>query len=754
MRKTMLKQRQVRFFFFLNLKLPPLFSHPKRSRFSLSFTLTERALVAQAEASEKRLSEGATTAEGARIDAGDEENAAPSSLPTATKTTTTTTTKTELPLASFYSRKRPEEYRDTEARVARLLAAVDARLGGVVAAANTRKKGGNRNGEEEEEEPPHLGFRVFRRQAEAFGAADAAGPAAALRVFSVELGGGDGSGNSMKRRSTWRAYVAATLPAFWRKYRNLAATDRHHYEILRESQPCHLFLDLEFKRKLNPAVDGDFVVDETVAAIRRVLARRWPRDPEVAEFDDADVLELDSSGDDKFSRHVTVRLRGFAFATVADAGAVVREAVYGVGEGEKKESGEGRSENGNGNENGGDGDRGAAAAEAAAEAPSLAPFARVVVSEQGENDDSSNVHFGSAVDLGVYTRNRAWRMALSSKVDAPARVLRPLARRYGGIAVVDENPEKSKTSTSTSSLPPPPTTPATAKISDRAAFFCGLAGDVPPGFKLLSVEGAVHGGGGGPPGRRSSSSSCSSSSFAGGGGNTFPSNSSLRARPGPSPFPAVDAFIEGLATSLTGDGRQAAVRSWAVAEGEASAAGQQQPRQQQQQHFSSPGPTLVLSLRDGRFCGGVGRPHRSNGVYYVVDLRGGTFRQRCHDPDCRGYRSPAAPLPADVARAAALFHLSLGGGGVPVPSPPPLASSSPFEAFDDDEVATRRFLEALDAAEAVALEERRKERNEEDDGNGNGDGESDDDQALFAAVDAAVAEAAAAKKRKSMTQEM
>ena len=674
-------------------------------------------------------------------------------------------TKTELPLASFYSRKRPKEYRDTEARVAKLLAAVDARLGGVVAAANkTKKKGEKGEGEEAEEESPHLGFRVFRRQAEAFAAADSAGPAAALRVFSVELGGGNsGSG----RKATWRAYVAAALPAFWARYRALRPSDRHHYEILREGRPCHLYLDLEFKRGLNPGVDGDAVVDGAVAAVRRVLARRWPDCEEVSRFDDADVLELDSSSAEKFSRHVTLRLRGFAFATNADAGAVVREAVYEVGDGGEGEEGggeegeegggeervsEGEEGKGEGNADEGESDVASAPPPPPPPPPSLAAFARVVVSDQGPRAE------GSAVDLGVYTRNRAWRMALSSKVDAPARVLRPLARRYGGVVAVagggagagvgagGENPA--------------------ARVSDRAAFFCGLAGDVPPGFKLLSIEGAVYGGGGGPPGRRSSCSS-SSSAFAGGVGGaavalSSSSSSSLRARPGPSPFPAVDAFIEEVATRLTGDGRQATVRSWAVAEGEG---GQQQQQQQSSSNLCpDPNPattttTLVLSLRDGRFCGGVGRPHRSNGVYYVVDLRGGTFRQRCHDPECRGYRSPAAPLPGDVARAAALFALSLCASPSSLfPFPSSGDGGAGFEGIDGDEAATRRFLAALDAAEAVALEERgetaaTRRRGEEscklfEDGNdGDGDGgdggEGDDQEALFAAVDAAVAEAAA-----------
>ena len=42
---------------------------------------------------------------------------------------------------------------------------------------------------------------------------------------------------------------------------------------------------------------------------------------------------------------------------------------------------------------------------------------------------------------------------------------------------------------------------------------------------------------------------------------------------------------------------------------------------------------LLLNMRDNRWCGNVGRPHRSNGVFYVVDLLGGTWHQKCFDPE-------------------------------------------------------------------------------------------------------------------------
>ena len=46
-------------------------------------------------------------------------------------------------------------------------------------------------------------------------------------------------------------------------------------------------------------------------------------------------------------------------------------------------------------------------------------------------------------------------------------------------------------------------------------------------------------------------------------------------------------------------------------------------------HCSGPG---------SHFCGNIGRSHASNHVYFVVDFAKGVFAQKCHDPDCGGFR--------------------------------------------------------------------------------------------------------------------
>lgn len=54
---------------------------------------------------------------------------------------------------------------------------------------------------------------------------------------------------------------------------------------------------------------------------------------------------------------------------------------------------------------------------------------------------------------------------------------------------------------------------------------------------------------------------------------------------------------------------------------------------------------LTFQVRGTRYCQRVGREHKSNNVYLVVDLDKRTFVQKCFDPDCAAYRSP--PFPVD-----------------------------------------------------------------------------------------------------------
>lgn len=97
---------------------------------------------------------------------------------------------------------------------------------------------------------------------------------------------------------------------------------------------------------------------------------------------------------------------------------------------------------------------------------------------------------------------------------------------------------------------------------------------------------------------------------------------------------------------------------------------------------------MVLNMKGTRYCNNKGAQHRSNGVYYIVDLRGGYFYQKCHDPECRAYRSALMPLPEDVA---ASINEQLGKESTDA------AGDQAAQAMTEDEI----YLQALEQFEAA-----------------------------------------------------
>lgn len=135
------------------------------------------------------------------------------------------------------------------------------------------------------------------------------------------------------------------------------------------------------------------------------------------------------------------------------------------------------------------------------------------------------------------------------------------------------------------------------------------------------------------------------------------------------------------------------------------------------------GSLLLFNMRDNRYCGNVARAHRSNGVFYVVDLQHDAWYQKCYDMDCRQYRSPAAPLPPHLcglwlpppaasgsglaaAQACAAGNPAVAGGG---------AGDAQWGACDvEHEVLDEQELAAVEQAEQWWLMQRcRQERERE-----------------------------------------
>jgi hypothetical protein len=57
---------------------------------------------------------------------------------------------------------------------------------------------------------------------------------------------------------------------------------------------------------------------------------------------------------------------------------------------------------------------------------------------------------------------------------------------------------------------------------------------------------------------------------------------------------------------------------------------------------------VVATLAHNRFCFCKGACHKSNHVYLVIDCKQSTVHQKCHDIDCRGFRSAAYGIPENL----------------------------------------------------------------------------------------------------------
>eukprot|EP00879_Flechtneria_rotunda_P021736 GHRR01022920.1.p1 GENE.GHRR01022920.1~~GHRR01022920.1.p1 ORF type:complete len:353 (+),score=120.69 GHRR01022920.1:228-1286(+) len=222
--------------------------------------------------------------------------------------------------------------------------------------------------------PYNAPFKTFKTQQEAYSYLDRHPCAALLRTFAQEL--------STKGQ---REFIVTSAELFWQRYKELPATSRHHYEIIRQGAPCNLYFDLEFCPKTNPGIECPALVQLLLCEVARQLHHLFD-----IPWHDSFAVELDSSTPQKISRHVIVAVPGVAFADACHAGQFARLVLLRLLQRGHYSSMAGQM---------------------------------LVRTKDGTG-------LTTFVDMGVYTRNRAFRLYLSSKYGKHA-VLK-LTSRYGG----------------------------------------------------------------------------------------------------------------------------------------------------------------------------------------------------------------------------------------------------------------------------------------------------------------------------------
>lgn len=362
----------------------------------------------------------------------------------------------------------------------------------------------------------------------------------------------------------YRRFLVTTYTEFWQRYKTMDSKTRHFYEVIQEGLPCHLYFDLEFNRKVNVGKNGDEMVDLLISTVLEALHEMY----EILGHQDW-IVELDSSTEDKFSRHLIIRIPKAAFKDNSHAGAFVSEICSRILNARGKDK----------------------------------SYEKLFIAKDSITNESVGQLF---VDNAVYSRNRCFRLHLSSKAEKTS-ILLP-TERFKCKNLSEED-------------------------IFMASLICNMdvdCGELLVGkpdsdcVKTLHFDTKLN--------CNVGNSVQSHPEFT---VNTCTSDVSTTYYKGKSPFPSLDEFILSVASVGNIPGK---IHSW---------------------YLYSESGFMVYNMTKNRYCERIGRHHKSNNVMYVVDLRRQVYYQKCHDPDCKGYRSCSRPIPVHV-----FSNSSIGSSGM------------------------------------------------------------------------------------------
>ncbi|CAK6442561.1 unnamed protein product [Pipistrellus nathusii] len=500
------------------------------------------------------------------------------------------------------------------------------------------------------QEPPSI-WKLFPRQTQAFNFVKSCKED--VHVFALECEVGDGQ----------RIYLVTSYVQLWFHYKSRKHL-LHCYEVIPENAVCKLYFDLEFNKLANPGADGKKMVALLIEHVCKALQELYR-----VNCSAEDVFNLDSSTDEKFSRHLIFQLHDVAFKDNIHVGNFVRKilqpAFHLIASGDDEDDG--------------------GIPETASQ--SLSPFSEPPINqgvscsemstdkETGESrtwNSKAPGRLRSAersspdlsflvvkdpagkkrlfVDLGVYTRNRNFRLYKSSKRGKP---------------VVLEAAEDNRFSL----------TESESSSEEQQYFLSSLVSNVrfSDTLRVLRCDASEN--------KQKQSGHLNS---------TGTSVESIEGFQG-SPYPEIDQFVLSLVNK---NGIKGGIRRW---------------------NYFFPEELLVYDICKYRWCGNIGRAHKSNNIMILVDLKNEVWYQKCHDPVCKAenFKSDRFPLPAEICLLSLLkeeeeftTHKTMDDGTQAPHVPSSSASSGVCSDPDwDSDLDDTYFLEATEDAELAEAAE-------------------------------------------------
>ncbi|XP_076241620.1 DNA-directed primase/polymerase protein [Calliopsis andreniformis] len=346
-----------------------------------------------------------------------------------------------------------------------------------------------------------------------------------------------------QRDNGYRKFVVAHPEMYWWHYEHRPSEKRCSYEVIPENCPCRLYLDLEYLKELNPDSDGPSMTNTIIDIFNAYLLSHWG-----LLCNKYNVLNLDSSTSEKFSRHVIFNIKDVAFKDNYHVGKLVKSVCNDI--------------------------------------------VNYVLTKETQHNILS--HFDKAkleqlfiltkkdkrlfVDTGVYTKNRHFRIFKSTKWGKQSNLTVSEDCKY---------------------------IPSNLQIDKELCIFLdSLVSYFITKKDLILLDYCK---------ADTLQAKCFKKETQQYSYETD-STSNLQ-------YPMLDKYIQKL-----------------IAPGKIRLC----------KYFES-AKILVYETTGYRYCENIGRCHKSNNVFWIVDLRAKTVYQKCHDEDCFGFKSTPKQLPDEIS---------------------------------------------------------------------------------------------------------
>eukprot|EP01132_Coremiostelium_polycephalum_P006194 gene6194-7715_t len=377
-----------------------------------------------------------------------------------------------------------------------------------------------------------------------------------LKLFNVEV---SSTGK--------RVFITSTYEGFWNSYKDLPT--KNHYEVIKENEYCHMYFDLEYLRDSNPQLINDPVEDDKIV---QVLVDRLSK--EILNrydivTDRKDIIDLDSSTEKKFSRHLIWHFpNSTCWINNFQLGLFIKNFI------EKIEIEKNNDQD--------------------------------ILKYLFVNTDKNQTT--TVLDKGVYTKNRSFRLYLSSKFGKPATLQLSKFNQF------------------------PFSSPTNHEEIFMGSLICNI--DLTKNLRILDFtlekprEPSLffnNNSNSNSQNNNISPSKLHQQSNTTTSTTTTTSNyspSSIQICLNQSPFPKIDEYVK---TNLLGrGGEKGFIRKI---------------------KYDTNRKTIQYEIGGNKWCENIGRQHKSNNIYFICYIESGTIFQRCMDSDCKNFKSTPIYLP-------------------------------------------------------------------------------------------------------------